>query len=192
MSQIILSRRDTVFEIEPTDTDMLLHILSKLPQPIDLEALIAHSLRLYSQYPPQKLPHGSWRRISSNSVLKTCRCGYGGKQAPKKDTDSIPYAGSCTTLAKQTLRSSVPFKDQTLSDGEACFHRQAAELKRAEDLDKLRKHAFKFWMRYRKPARSVALFSVAATLAYIMRPGTGLNATLADTLRFVWGTWPRK
>ncbi|KAF2231031.1 hypothetical protein EV356DRAFT_507808 [Viridothelium virens] len=186
---IILSRRDTVFEIESTDTDMLLHTLSKLPQPLDLEALIAHALHLYSQYPPLKLPHGAWRQISSNSVLKTCSYGHDGyrKIRGKARTRTTWQGENTSSIAKKKPRSSIPFEDQTLQDGEAYFHAQAAELKRAEAREKVRKKFFSLWIRYRKPARNLALFTTVAVFAYWLRSGTDLNMALMDILRNLRG-----
>ena len=167
---------------------MLLHTLSKLPQPLDLEGLIAHSLRLYSQHPPQKLPHRAWRQISSNSVLKTCIFSRSTSQNTNLNSNPTLPAASAT-LTNKRPRSSLLFEEQTLSDGEAYLHAHAAELKRAEHLDKLRQKAFQYWMRYRGPARNLALFTVAATLAYCLRPGTNPNTVLMGTLRSIRGMW---
>ncbi|KAK5943980.1 GTPase-activating protein gyp8 [Knufia obscura] len=70
---LIISRRDEVLEIEHDDSDMLLFTLQKLPQPLDLQALIDRSLDIFRIYPPEKLTGPSWHKISSNSVLKTSR-----------------------------------------------------------------------------------------------------------------------
>lgn len=50
---------------------MLHFTLSKLPQPLNLEALILQTTNLYARHPPYTLPHRAWKRISSYSVLKT-------------------------------------------------------------------------------------------------------------------------
>lgn len=68
---LIISRREELLEID--DQDMLLFILSKLPQSLDLQALIDTSLQLYQAHPPESLPGRAWRNISSYSVLKTSR-----------------------------------------------------------------------------------------------------------------------
>lgn len=70
---IILSRRDELFEFESDDTDMIHFTLTKLPQPLNLEPLISGAMHLYREYPPDALPDGAWRKISSNSVLKSSR-----------------------------------------------------------------------------------------------------------------------
>ena len=62
---IILSRKKELLDID--DPDILHVTLAKLPRPFDLEALIASSLDLYREYPPESV----WNIISANSVLKT-------------------------------------------------------------------------------------------------------------------------
>ncbi|KAK2872058.1 hypothetical protein FQN49_002591 [Arthroderma sp. PD_2] len=70
---IILSRKDELYDI-PTDEPEMIHgILSKLPNPLNLEALISRTMQIYHAHPPEKLPRGAWRTISSYSVLKTLR-----------------------------------------------------------------------------------------------------------------------
>lgn len=68
---LIVYRRTELLEIE--DQDMLLFILSKLPQPLDLQALVDKSLEIFKAHPPETLPGRAWRDISSSSVLKTSR-----------------------------------------------------------------------------------------------------------------------
>jgi hypothetical protein len=71
---IILSRKDELLELDPVeDADMLHYTLQKLPQPLDLDALINQTVALHAQHPPEKLPSRAWRRISANSMLKTTR-----------------------------------------------------------------------------------------------------------------------
>lgn len=52
---------------------MMHSILSKLPKPLDLDALISRSATLHKTHPPNHLLSLSWYRISSASVLKTTR-----------------------------------------------------------------------------------------------------------------------
>lgn len=52
---------------------MLYAILSKLPKPLDIEALISRSITLFSAHPPSTLPFNAWRAVSAHSVLKTTR-----------------------------------------------------------------------------------------------------------------------
>ncbi|OCL13258.1 hypothetical protein AOQ84DRAFT_385531 [Glonium stellatum] len=70
---IVLARKDELLEIPPDEPEMLHSILSKLPKPLDLELLIANTITLFDNHPPESLPYRAWRRISSHSVLKTTR-----------------------------------------------------------------------------------------------------------------------
>ncbi len=70
---IVLSRRDELFEIPADEPEMLHSVLSKLPKPLDLEALISETLSLFHNYPPEQLPAGAWTKIPYCSVLKTTR-----------------------------------------------------------------------------------------------------------------------
>lgn len=70
---IILCRREELFEIPADEPEMLHSVLSKLPKPLDLEALISKTMALYEQHPLEKLPLRVWWQISSNSVLRTTR-----------------------------------------------------------------------------------------------------------------------
>lgn len=70
---IILSRREELFDIPADEPEMLHSVLSKLPKPLDLEALIAKTMMLYDSFPPERLPFRAWARISPFSVLKTTR-----------------------------------------------------------------------------------------------------------------------
>ena len=75
---------------------MLHSILSKLPKPLDLDALIAASSELHAAYPPNRLSGFAWYQISNNSVLKTTR---------------DPNA-----LAKQTLQDGERFFERHAAD----------------------------------------------------------------------------
>ena len=68
---VVLSRREELLEIEKEDEDILHVMLSKLPEPFDLEFHIARSVELYERLPPGSLGSWEWWRISSSSVLKT-------------------------------------------------------------------------------------------------------------------------
>ena len=52
---------------------MLHAVLSKLPRPLNLEALLAKTTRMMDQHPPESLPGRGWQTISRYSVLKTAR-----------------------------------------------------------------------------------------------------------------------
>ncbi|KAF5595631.1 TBC domain-containing protein [Fusarium pseudocircinatum] len=68
-AQIILDRRNEIFEIE--EPDMLHVILGKVPTKMDLDELIIKSAALFGQHPPETLSY--WRHISNFSALKTAR-----------------------------------------------------------------------------------------------------------------------
>lgn len=70
-AQIVLNRREELFDTPDSEPEMLHSILSKLPQPLDLDKLIADTAALFEKHPPESLR--SWRSISSASVLKTAR-----------------------------------------------------------------------------------------------------------------------
>jgi hypothetical protein len=68
-AQIVLQRSEELFETPADEPEMLHSILSKLPKPLDLEALIANTVKLIEKHPPRSLR--PWRLISQYSVLKT-------------------------------------------------------------------------------------------------------------------------
>lgn len=70
-AQIVLQRADELFDTPADEPEMLHSILSKLPKPLDLETLIAKTIILFEQHPPETLQ--VWRVISLSSVLKTTR-----------------------------------------------------------------------------------------------------------------------
>ncbi|KAI1849362.1 hypothetical protein JX265_012077 [Neoarthrinium moseri] len=70
-AQIVLNRRGELFDTPASEPEMLHSILSKLPQPLDLEQLIADTATLFARHPPESLR--AWGRISGASVLKTAR-----------------------------------------------------------------------------------------------------------------------
>lgn len=70
---IIISRREELLDIPIDEPEMLHFTLSKLPQPLDLESLISKTMTLFSTNPPETLPHLVWRKIPSESVLKSSR-----------------------------------------------------------------------------------------------------------------------
>ena len=70
---IVLSRRQELFDIPADEPEMLHSVLSKLPKPLDLEALIERTMELFHQSPPESLPRLAWWSISRYSVLKTTR-----------------------------------------------------------------------------------------------------------------------
>jgi len=70
-TQIVMERKEELFEIPDDEPEMLHSILSKLPKPLDLEGWISRAILLLGKRPPEKL--STWRRVSKYSVLKTSR-----------------------------------------------------------------------------------------------------------------------
>ncbi len=68
-AQIVLQRSDELFETPSDEPEMLHSILSKLPKPLKIEALITNTVKLFEKHPPESLR--LWSSISSHSVLKT-------------------------------------------------------------------------------------------------------------------------
>lgn len=72
-AQIVRNRRAELFDTPTTEPEMLHSILSKLPQPLDVDALVAATAVLYTRHPPETLGRTWSRGISEHSVLKTAR-----------------------------------------------------------------------------------------------------------------------
>ncbi|KAF1924959.1 uncharacterized protein M421DRAFT_8399 [Didymella exigua CBS 183.55] len=68
---VVLSRREELLEIDKEEEDILHVMLSKLPEPFDIEFHIARSVELFERLPPGSLGSWEWWRISSSSVLKS-------------------------------------------------------------------------------------------------------------------------
>lgn len=70
-AQIVMERKEELFEIPDDEPEMLHSILSKLPKPLDIEGWISRAIRLLNERPPEGL--STWRHVSRLSVLKTSR-----------------------------------------------------------------------------------------------------------------------
>jgi len=127
--------------MEADEPEMLFHILSKLPKPLNLESLIRRASEISSLYPPERLPGRAWRRISAYSVLKTTH-------------------GAPQPLAKQSL-----------TDGERMFKKQAAEFKRAEAWNRQILHTRKLAQKYKRPATYTATAVFVGVVALLLRRG---------------------
>lgn len=68
---VVLDRERELLDVPEDEPEMLHFILSKLPQPLDIEHYIAATRRLMADHPPESLPN--WKWVSSASVLKTTR-----------------------------------------------------------------------------------------------------------------------
>jgi len=130
---------------------MLHFTLSKLPKPLDLESIIASTMRIYSAHPPETLPNRAWSSISSLSVLKTTRDAHA-------------------------------LQAQTLEDGESWLSRQAAQIRRAQQLQDVRRRAW--GMRRQGGYFGVAL--IAGILSYWFRSPGGLGIVAR---MFGWLKW---
>ncbi|KAM7196410.1 GTPase-activating protein gyp10 [Naviculisporaceae sp. PSN 640] len=84
---IVRSRREELFETEKDEPEMLHSILSKLPKPLKLEAIIHSACELFDAHPPETLP--SWRAISRVSVLKTARNPYSWEKQTMADGEEF-------------------------------------------------------------------------------------------------------
>ncbi|KAI9725354.1 MAG: hypothetical protein M1828_003204 [Chrysothrix sp. TS-e1954] len=105
---IVLSRREELLEIDPSEPEMLHITMSKLPKPIDWDLLITRATSLFELYPPHLLRPAStwWWKISPYSVLKT-------------------------------TRDRLELRRQSLQDGEVFFKRHAAQVRRMELFSRL-------------------------------------------------------
>ncbi|GAM84552.1 hypothetical protein ANO11243_025480 [Dothideomycetidae sp. 11243] len=68
---LVSLRKDELLEIPSDEPEMLYAVLSKLPKPLDLEALVRRAEGLRLRHPPESLPWRAWKRVSRTSVLKT-------------------------------------------------------------------------------------------------------------------------
>lgn len=71
--QVICSRKGKLLELGADEHDMLHATLSKLPKPLDVDALIKQTDSLFQRHPPERLRGYAWYNTSRNSVLKTTR-----------------------------------------------------------------------------------------------------------------------
>ena len=100
---IIASRRTELLAIPPDDPDMLHFTLSKLPQPLDIDALVQQAAGLVERHPPRSLPYVAWRSISRYSVLKTAQIRPGKPGPTLADGESLFEQQRCQ-LERHALR----------------------------------------------------------------------------------------
>jgi TBC1 domain family member 20 len=67
---VIRSRREELLQLDPHDQDTLHFALSKVPQPLAFDSLVADADTLMRKYPPSTLG-SSWRSLSRASTLRT-------------------------------------------------------------------------------------------------------------------------
>jgi TBC1 domain family member 20 len=133
---MVIKRREALLEVPEDDSAMLHFMLSKLPQPLDLEFYIEETIKLYGQYPPESLPRGTWSRISKHSVLKTTR-------EPLGDAAS-----------------------QNLTFGRQEFALHAREIRQLDTITNFTSWIRRTVRNYRRPARTFALALAVGLLAF--------------------------
>ena len=101
---IIRSRRSELFEIPADEPEMLHFVLSKLPKPLNLEVLIARTMTLFEEHPPETLPWRAWSKISRYSVLKTTRASI-DKQS-MVDAETL-FTKQATQLSREQFRQAM-------------------------------------------------------------------------------------
>ncbi|KAL1838354.1 hypothetical protein VTJ49DRAFT_2785 [Mycothermus thermophilus] len=203
---IVQARREELFETAADDTDMLHFLLSKLPNPLDIDALIAQAARLRRDVPPERLR--AWRReISRWSVLKTERFRPAQRHGSTTTTTTTSNSKDTAAVSDQNEKDTPDSDPNPDNDPEPIplpfarqwFDRHVAELQRQEQREKMRK-----WLRqHRRPAGlglvgvAVLVGVVAVLVQYQQQRGTtGLPgpvaAGLAYVSRFVAGWWSRR
>ncbi|KAJ9642202.1 uncharacterized protein PV06_03232 [Exophiala oligosperma] len=83
---VTISRRSELFEMPADQSDILTFVISKLPQTLDIDALVENTLTLFEKHPPNRLRGFVWWRLSQLSVLKTSRQG-GQRQSLQEAED---------------------------------------------------------------------------------------------------------
>lgn len=108
--QIVISRREELLDIPSDEPDVLHVVLSRLPKPLHLEALISQAIQLRSDHPPEKL--SIWHKISNNSVLKTFKSD--GISESRKDsnhdvlrTAEWHFEKQCSELTRAELQLKI-------------------------------------------------------------------------------------
>lgn len=140
---IVLSRKDELLELDPEeDKDMIHFTLSKLPKELDLEALIASTLKLFTAHPPDKLPMMAWDYISKYSVLNTTRNPISFSARPFED-------GRIWLTTRESMR---PLAAQTLEDGRIWFEAQAEQIRKQQARDELLKKIKLGAKKHKRPA----------------------------------------
>ncbi|KAI9696825.1 MAG: hypothetical protein M1836_005187 [Candelina mexicana] len=100
---IVLQRKEELLDIPDDEPEMLHSILSKLPKPLNIEALISKTMDVYTYHPPEKLPFRVWHQVSSYSVLKTTR--HQAQTASQTLADGAFYfKGQAAALQRTELR----------------------------------------------------------------------------------------
>jgi hypothetical protein len=148
--EIIRMRRAELLEIEPDDKDMLHFTLSKLPKPLDLDALISSAVTLMKKHPPESLGfHFAWFTVPKSSTLKTTR-------------DPVRVAG------------------QTLEQGEAWLAQHEIVMKRHRSRKAAIKYTKGLVRKYRSPALLSLAAVAVGVLSLWVGHGRGIDGIYAD------------
>ncbi|KAF2621919.1 hypothetical protein BU25DRAFT_353388 [Macroventuria anomochaeta] len=149
---VVLSRREELLEIDREDEDILHVMLSKLPEPFDIEFHIARSIELYERLPPGSPGSWEWWRISSSSVLK-----------------------ASATLA-DTQRLTLEDGERLFAQQENEVRRQQYQKKVLQQATRSFKHA-QLRLRYYRRYGAVGLAIVVGAYAFWLGKSGGLDAT---------------
>lgn len=104
---VVLSRREELLEIEKEEEDILYVMLGKLPEPFDMEFLIARTLELYERLPPESLRSWEWWRISQSSVLKSSSTVSSLQRLTLKDGEQFLAQHEKDVRRQQALRKTT-------------------------------------------------------------------------------------
>lgn len=150
---IVLARRAELFAHPADEPEMLHAILSKLPRPLDLEALLARADRLCAAHPPGAAALGrAWRDgISPHSVLKT-----------------VPHDARPSPRCYHAESEAV---------GEYHFSQHVLEIARQERRERLLRRLYQV----RRPAGAVGVAVLFGVLAYWLRKTGPLSTTTTTT-----------
>jgi TBC1 domain family member 20 len=110
---IIMSRRAELLEFAPEEDEILFAVLQKLPQPLNLEPLIARALEVFQQFPPNRLPGRAWRGVSSSSVLKSTHPGQplnvaDAEKCFRKQAAEVQWEKRMQKAMQTALRNRLP------------------------------------------------------------------------------------
>ncbi|KAF1940043.1 GTPase-activating protein gyp10 [Clathrospora elynae] len=101
---VVLSKREELLEIEKEDEDILYVMLSRLPEPFDVEFHIARTVELYERLPPASLNSWEWWCISSSSVLKSSATSSSLRQLTLEDGETLFAQQEKDLQRQQALR----------------------------------------------------------------------------------------
>ena len=104
---VVLSKREELLELEDEDEDVMYVMLSKIPQPFDVEFHIARTVELYERLPPASLGSWEWWRISSSSVLKASPTNASLRHLSLKDGEAFFAQQEREVKRQHTIRRAL-------------------------------------------------------------------------------------